>query len=335
MTTQEPKSERSIAPPNAMARVVRDGLCTPTKHLPAWLFYDAEGSRLFELITELPEYYLTRAERGIFVDRADEIIGAALEGPIPFAGRTPRVLDVMELGAGTATKSQILLAATLERLGRCLFAPVDVSSAALKIAEDRLRTELPELVIRPIFGDHQKGCSELAKLSPRRFVLFIGSSMGNFADAENIALFASVRAALEPGDALLIGADRQKDVGDLIAAYDDAQGVTAAFNKNMLTRLNRELGAEFDLDAFRHVARWNADASRIEMHLESTCDQRVRIGGLDLSVRFARGETIHTESSVKYSDDRIRSILNRAGFSCERTFFDPEARFGVHLARAI
>ena len=318
----------------AMARAVREGLAPGSKHLPAWLFYDQEGSRLFELITELPEYYLTRAERGIFAAHADAIVGAALENGLGTRG-AERVLDVMELGAGTATKSQILLEAGLSRLGRCLFAPVDVSGAALAIAVERLERELPALTVRPIVGDHRAGCAELANLSSRRFVLFIGSSMGNFDDAENISLFRAVRAGLKPGDALLLGADRQNAPDELIRAYDDAAGVTAAFNKNSLAHINRELGGEFDLDAFRHVARWNAHHSRIEMHLESTCAQRVRIGALDLTVQLESGETIHTESSVKYSNERIGSILQGAQLRLEQSFFDPEERFGVHLARAV
>ncbi len=318
----------------AMARAVTEGLSRRAKELPAWMFYDAEGSRLFELITELPEYYLTRAERGIFTENADAIIGTALENGIGTRG-AERVLDVMELGAGTASKSQILLEAALSRLGRCLFAPVDVSGAALAIAVDRLERELPDLIMKPIVGDHRAGCAELSKLSSRRLVLFIGSSMGNFDDAQNIALFRAVRAGLKPGDVLLLGADRPKDPGELVRAYDDTQGVTAAFNKNVLAHINRELGGEFDLDAFRHVARWNAAESRIEMHLESSIAQRVRIGALDLSVDFARGETIHTESSVKYSNERIGSILGSAELRLEQSFFDADKRFGVHLARAV
>ena len=321
----------------AAKAAVRTGLSAAVKTLPAWLFYDREGSELFEAITELPEYYLTRAERSIFEDKGSDIVRAVLSAPCsnPAAATEPPRLSVMELGAGTATKSQILLAAALQQVPRVVFAPVDVSGAALEIADARLRAELPEVRRHPIVGDHRVGVAELARLTGRRLVLFIGSSMGNFTDAENVALFASVQNALAPGDAMLVGADRAKGEAELVAAYDDAQGITAAFNKNILKRINRDLHADFDLDGFAHVARFNAAASRIEMHLESTREQRVRIAAIDLNVAFRRGETIHTESSVKYADARIASILTQSGFVHETTFFDTAERFGVHLARVV
>jgi len=308
-----------------VAAAVREGLGAAPRRLPPWLFYDAEGSRLFEAITRLPEYYLTRVERELLEAHADEIVALA-------AGDAR--LHVVELGAGTAEKSQLILAAAVRRQGHTLFLPVDVSGEALEAAVARLARELPAVEVRPLRLHHEAALGEVASLGPRRLVLFIGSSIGNLEDAEAVALLSRVRASLAPGGALLLGADRKKDPAVLLPAYDDAAGVTAAFNLNLLRRLNRELDARFDLGAFRHVALWNEAASRIEMHLESQRPQEVRIEALDLTVRLARGERIHTESSHKYDEATIDRILGEAGFRRERTFTDPGGLFGVHLARA-
>lgn len=314
------------------AQAVREGLASRPKWLPPWLFYDAEGSRLFEQITALPEYYLTRAETEILSEHGARIVSAALEGT-----HNPPGFSLMELGAGTAIKSQILLAAAIAHLrawgGRCCFVPVDISETVLDEARARLQAELPDLVVRPIVGNHEDACAALGTLSPPRLVLFLGSSMGNFDDAGNIALFRSVRMSLNPGDTFLVGADRQNPIDEILAAYDDDAGVTAAFNRNILVRINRELGGEFDPSSFAHAARWNAAESRVEMHLASIRDQSIRIRALGITVPFKRGETIHTESSVKYSDDRVEAILTASGFVHERAFFDARARFGLHLAR--
>ena len=315
------------------AQAVREGLVSRPKQLPPWLFYDAEGSRLFEQITALPEYYLTRAESEILTSHGTQVVRAALEG-----AHNPPLFSLMELGAGTATKSQILLQAAITQMrpwgGRCCFVPVDISETVLAAARARLHKALPDLIVRPIVGDHGAACAALGTLPPPRLVLFLGSSMGNFDDAANIALFGEVRLALDPGDTFVVGADRQNPVDEILAAYDDKAGVTAAFNRNILVRINRELGGQFDPSSFAHVARWNAAKSRVEMHLASIRQQRVRIRALGITVAFARGETIHTESSVKYTDDRVEAILSAAGFTHERTFLDAQARFGLHLARA-
>jgi uncharacterized SAM-dependent methyltransferase len=181
---------------------------------------------------------------------------------------------------------------------------------------------------------HSVATSKLSHVAPTRFVLFIGSSIGNFDECDAVDLLSAVRRGLEVGDSLLLGADRKKSPKVLIPAYDDAQGVTAAFNKNLLVRINRELGGDFDVSEFDHVAVWNDQLSRIEMHLESRREQIVRIGALDLDVRFSRGERIHTESSHKYSDEAVLGLLRRSGFALERSFFDANERFGVHVARA-
>jgi L-histidine N-alpha-methyltransferase len=294
--------------------------------LPPRLFYDDEGSRLFEEITELPEYYLTRTERGLLQRHADDIVSLA-------RGDAQR-LHVIELGAGTATKTQILLEAAVRLQGSCLFVPIDVSGGALDVARARLAKEVPEVEVRPFVGRHDEASATVAAIGPRRLVCFIGSSLGNFNDDENITLLRSVSGSLSVGGCLLLGADRKKDPARLLPAYDDAAGVTARFNKNVLVRLNRELGADFDIDAFDHRAVWNEARSQVEMHLVSRHAQQVRFAGLDgATATFAAGESIHTESSIKYDDARLDRILQAAGFRRERTFTDDDGLFGLHLCR--
>jgi L-histidine N-alpha-methyltransferase len=309
-----------------IAEEVARGLMQPDKSLPPWLFYDDEGSRLYEAITELPEYYPTRTERAIFEEQADAIVAAAAAG-----SDTP--LRVVELGAGTATKSQLLLQAITRRQASCRFMPVDVSAAALGAAVERLRVEEPRVVLEPLRAMHEEAFPVIRGLAPRKVILFIGSSIGNFEDEAAIGLLRGIRSCLQPGEVLVLGTDLRKSPDELVPAYDDAQGVTAAFNKNLLTRINREMDADFNLDRFRHVALWNQDASRIEMHLESMADQRVRIGGLDQVITFRQGERIHTECSKKYDEDMVRGLLLAADMGLETTFYDRERRFAVHLAR--
>lgn len=306
---------------------VRRGLTVAgaLKTLRPWVFYDDEGSRLFEEITALPEYYLTRTERALLEDHADALVRAA-------RGDAPR-LHLVELGAGTATKTQLLLAAAVRMQGTTQFIPTDVSAFALDVARERLARELPDVQVSPFVGRHEEALPRVRAVGPRRLVCFLGSSLGNFDDADNVALFSAVAASLSPGGALLLGADRRKDPALLLPAYDDAAGVTARFNKNALVRLNRELGADFDVDAFRHEARWNDAASRIEMHLVATRSMTVTVPGLDAPIAFQAGESIHTENSTKYADTRLDDILVASGFVRERSVFDDEGRFGLHLCR--
>jgi dimethylhistidine N-methyltransferase len=308
-----------------LADDVRRGLTSNPKTLPPYLFYDEEGSRLYERITELPEYYLTRAEREIFLSYAPEIVAHVM-------GRGGE-LNVIELGAGSATKTEILLRAVLARTAaRCLYLPVDVSPTALAEAEHRLRVALPRLSVRPLAMTHEESLRVLADVAPPRLVLFIGSSVGNIADEEASALLRRTREALRGDTWLLLGTDLRKSPSMLQAAYDDAAGVTAAFNKNVLARINRELGGHFDLDRFRHRARWNEAASRVEMHLESVDAQAVSIDRLGLRARFDAGETIHTESCSKYDLPRVERLLAAGGFRLEATYHDRERRFALHLA---
>jgi len=305
-----------------MAREVRDGLSATPKHLPSKLFYDEIGSALFEEITELPEYYLTRTERAIFEDYAAEILAAAGSD-----------LTLVELGAGTATKTCILIEELLQRQSRALFYPIDVSPAALNEAVRQMATQFPQLRVNPVVADYMGGVAALSRISGRKLVLYIGSSIGNFEHSEAIGMLRRIRRSLRTGDALLLGTDLAKSSKILLPAYDDAQGVTARFNKNMLARLNRELDADFDLDAFKHIALWNKRCSRMEIYLESLAKQSAFIAAIDLDVHFEPGERLHTENSYKYTDEMVNTILRESGFRLERTWTDPKRWFGVHLAR--
>jgi len=309
-----------------MASAVSEGLLSRPKWLPSWLFYDAAGSQLFNQITELPEYYLTRSERAIFAERSEEIIALAANGD---------ALRIVELGAGSADKTRLLLSAAVDRQDTVVYEPVDVSASALEEAQERIEREIPGVIVAPRVEDYCQGL-ELDPPAPgeRRLVLYIGSSIGNFEPEEAHRLLCNVRAALAPGDALLLGVDLAKDEATLLAAYDDAAGVTADFNMNLLARLNRELGADFDLSSFTHRAVWNAAHSRIEMHLVSCKRQRVKISALDMAIDFVIGETIHTENSYKYRPGQAEEFLASAGFIRGATWTDEKKRFAVCLAKA-
>ena len=296
------------------------------KSLPPWLFYDERGSALFQAITELPEYYLTRAERSIFEHFSAEILAFA---------RSP--LTIAELGAGTAAKTGIVLTAASTQQPELLYQPIDVSESALAEAARSLTEKLPGLRIAPHVANYvtdsytierQDGCNVMA--------MYIGSSIGNFAPAEGVAILRKLRKQLKQStDTLLLGVDLApcslKSVNDLLAAYDDAAGVTAAFNRNILVRLNRELGTDFDLSCFAHRARWNAPESRIEMHLESLVAQTVQLPE-GQRIRFERGETIHTENSYKFTERSLRPLLVSGGFGSPHILHDPAHRFAVALA---
>jgi L-histidine Nalpha-methyltransferase len=298
------------------------GLTARPKTLCPWLFYDAEGSRLFEEITELPEYYVTRTERGILAAHADEILAAASDSP----------LTMVELGAGTATKTGILLSAAVRLQGQVTYHAIDVSESALAHAKEHLESEIPGVTVEPRVADYTEGLGDIDSSGNPRMVLYIGSSIGNFEPHDAVHLLRQVNRQLAPGDTLLLGADMVKNHETLIAAYDDASGTTAAFNKNILTRINRELGANFNLRLFRHRARWNEELSRIEMHLESLIAQHVVIPALDLEVKLAREETIHTENSYKFTRESIADMLDKSGFSLMERWTDPQEWFGVYLA---
>ncbi len=310
----------------SIAQAVRLGLSAPRKSLPPFLFYDAQGSALFDKITELPEYYLTRTERVIFERHGHAIMIAASRG-----ASSP--LAVLELGAGSASKTQILLRALSLLQGRTHYLPADVSASALEEAASRLRREEPKLDVLPIVGAHSEAFARARSLDGPLLMLFIGSSIGNYGDPEAAELLGQVSLALGSRGVLLLGTDLRKPLDVLLPAYDDAQGVTAAFNRNILARINRELGGRFDIELFRHVALWNEAASCVEMHLESEVEQRVWIEALDRDFTFAKGERIHTESSHKYDQLRVDSLLRAARMVRSQTFTDERGWFGVHLAR--
>jgi L-histidine N-alpha-methyltransferase len=319
----------------AIAHEVRSGLSATPKTLSPWLFYDEAGSSLFEQITELPEYYLTRTERGIFATHADEILQSA-------AG--DKMLTLIELGAGTATKTGLLLAAAVRQQGSVVYQPVDVSESALAAARDNILANIPGVTVRVQVADYTREPLPLNRLpDTRTLALYIGSSIGNFTPTAAVEVLRNLRAQLLPGDVLLLGTDLRPSEGKteatLVAAYNDAAGVTAAFNLNVLTRLNRDLGANFNIRNFRHQAVWNPAESRIEMHLESLTAQRVSIPanstGPALTVDFAPGETIHTENSYKFTPATVDSLLVPAKFVPTKSWQDPNHLFAVTLATAV
>jgi L-histidine Nalpha-methyltransferase len=313
----------------AIGSEVYRGLTSRPRTLSPWLFYDKQGSALFEQITELDEYYVTRTERSIFESQADAIIAAASART---AHGLERDLTMIELGAGTATKTGLLLESAVRRQGAITYYAIDVSASALDAARQHL-TAIPGVAFASRVADYTDGLGEIPADGTRRLVLYIGSSIGNFEPADSRQLLRNICNQLSPGDMLLLGVDLVKDIPTLIAAYDDASGVTAAFNRNVLARINRELGADFDLVKFRHKVRWNGEHSRIEMHLESLIAHEVTIPSLDLSVAFRRGETIHTENSYKWTVHGTQRLLSQTGFTVVDLWTDPNHWFGVFLAR--
>jgi dimethylhistidine N-methyltransferase len=325
--TTIPVSPASFHVSDKISSSVYEGLLSSPKWLPSWLFYDSAGSRLFDEITRIPEYYVTRTERAILAERAGEIVLRA-------AGE--HSLRLVELGAGSADKTRLLLSAAVERQDTVFYEPVDVSASALVEAQIRIENEIPGVLVCPRVEDYTHVLELDATLpTERRLVLYIGSSIGNFEPGESLMLLERVRASLEPGDCLLLGVDLAKDETVLQAAYDDAAGVTAAFNRNLLVRLNRELDADFHPETFVHRAVWNAIESRMEMHLVSEKKQTVWLPAIDLRVNFEVGESIHTENSYKYRAGDAEALVAKAGFAHEATWTDERGWFAVCLARAV
>lgn len=295
---------------------VTEGLSRPVKALPPKYFYDERGAGLFDAICELPEYYLTRAELAIMRDHAGEM--ARQLGP---------GCAVIEYGSGSGRKTRLLLKA----LSPAAYVPIDISREQLQATAKEIAAEFPGLPVTAVCADYSRspGLPPLAGAPPRRRVVYFpGSTIGNLTPAEAAGFLANACRLAGPGGGMLVGVDLKKDAARLNAAYNDARGVTADFNLNLLARINRELGANFDLAAFRHHAFYNEAAGRIEMHLVSLAEQRVRIGRAEFA--FRDGETIHTESSYKYSVEEFRALARRAGFEARECWTDGERQFAVH-----
>jgi L-histidine N-alpha-methyltransferase len=309
--------------PDEWARGLRDDAArglrrTPKELAPTWL-YDDRGSELFDEITRLPEYYPTRAERSILAERAPEI------------ARRSGADTLVELGAGTSEKTRILLDAMADtgRLRR--FVPFDVAEPTLVATAEAVAREHPGIEVHAVVGDFRHHLGAIPSTG-RRMVAFLGGTIGNLRRHERAQLLRELAATMEPGDTLLLGTDLVKDRRRLIAAYDDAAGVTAAFNKNVLTVLNRELDADFDITRFEHVARFDEDEEWIEMWLRSVGEQRVRVGALGLDLHFADGEEMRTEISAKFRPEGIRAELEQAGLHSVRWWTDPDGDYGLTLA---
>ena len=301
----------------ALAEDVRRGLGAREKWLPPKYFYDAAGSALFERITRLPEYYLTRAEQALLEAHAPAIVGEV------------RPEEIVELGAGAPTKAQRLLAAQNGRGPLARYVLVDVDAAMLAATG---RTLLAEGVgeVRAVVADFERHLDRVPPAAGRRLVAFLGSTLGNLDAATRDALLRDVRRLLGPDDRFLLGVDLVKSPRVLHAAYDDAEGVTAEFNRNMLRVINRQLGADFDVDAFGHYARWDAEERRVEMHLVAAADHAVHVRDLEMTVEFETGETIWTESSYKFTRESVAAMLDAAGLALTR--WDTDGAFGLALA---
>jgi L-histidine N-alpha-methyltransferase len=308
-----------------LIREVQTGLLSRPRSLKPWMFYDELGSQLFEQITALPEYYPTRTERSLLESHADTIVASACTDSRP--------LRLLELGAGTAAKTCLLLAAAARQKVDVLYTPLDVSADALNIACREIENEFPRVLIEPVVVNYVNCPPKLEEFDGSTLALYLGSSIGNFTPEESRTILRNVGSQLQSGDALVLGTDLLKDESMLVAAYDDQDGVTAAFNLNVLHRLNRELGANFDSTGFRHCVRWNRTESRIEMHIESLCDQNVRIPMAQLDLHFGDGETIHTENSYKFTDSSLGALLSDSGFETECAWKDERHWYALTLSR--
>lgn len=314
-------SEKSLT---SFAEDVRSGLLSKPRRLFPKYFYDELGSQLFEAICLLPEYYLTRAE--------DEIIGRyAGEIVMEVAGHK----RLVEMGSGSASKTRRIIEAMLSEQEELLYLPVDISATALETSSRVLLQAYPRLKIRAFAGDYYSGMKALGSFGSeggaRTLALFLGSNIGNFDREEAGTFLRALRSVLAAGDALLLGADLKKERWVLEAAYDDALGVTAAFNLNLLARINRELDADFNLRAFRHFVRYDEEAGRIEIYVESLRAQVVRIRALGLELQFEEGERVHTENSYKYDMEDLARLAAEAGFTLSRTWLDSMKRFSSNL----
>ena len=306
---------------DALRADVRAGLTASPKTLPPKYFYDARGSELFDDITRLPEYYLTRAETSILERHATQI------------AELSRCESLIELGSGTSAKTRLLLRALLDGGTLREFVPFDLDPAVLSDATSALVSEYPGLRIAPFVGDFTRDVASVAATG-RRMVVFLGSTIGNLEPDARAAFLTQVSAALRPGDTFLLGADLVKDVSRLLRAYDDAAGVTADFNRNVLRVVNRELDANFAVDDFQHVAVWDSASEWIEMRLRSSLDQQVTVRDLGLTVDFGAGEEMRTEISAKFRRSGIEAELAAAGLKTLQFWTDARGDFSLTLAQS-
>jgi L-histidine N-alpha-methyltransferase len=304
---------------NALRRDVRDGLTRTPKSLPPKWFYDSVGSDLFDQITRLPEYYPTRTEAQILRAHAADVAAASGADTL------------VELGSGTSEKTRILLDAMSEAGSLRRFIPFDVDAGVLEAAGAAIGAEYPGVEVDAVCGDFEEHLEKIPT-GGRRLVVFLGSTIGNLTPGPRAEFLAALARTLAPGDALLLGTDLVKDTERLVRAYDDAAGVTARFNLNVLAVVNRELDADFDLAAFEHVARWNADDERIEMWLRARTAQRVHVGAVDLTVDFAAGEEMLTEVSSKFRPEGVEAELAAAGLRRTHWWTDAAGDFGLSLS---
>jgi dimethylhistidine N-methyltransferase len=311
----------SAAAEHSFADDVRDGLSASKKRLPSKYFYDDIGSALFEAITLLPEYYLTRAETEILREWGWEMV-RVLDEPVEF----------LELGSGSAIKTRLLINEALRVQKTLHFSPIDISREALVSSSTALVGAFPGLRVRAYAGDYFTVlASDVLRFEKRVLALFLGSNIGNYTPSQARSLVSLLGTALRPGDGLLLGTDRKKDAAVLERAYDDATGVTAAFDKNVLGRVNRELNGNFNLSHFDHIARYDKKRGCVDSFLQSRFAQTARVGTLGLDVALAAGERIHTESSYKFSDDDISALATACGFAVRKDWHDRDGRFSVHL----
>lgn len=300
---------------------VEHGLSASPKMIPPKYFYDEKGSQLFERITELEAYYPTRTEAAILAQSGEDILDAMGEN-----------VTVVELGSGSSSKTRLLLDILSHRQQRVDYVPIDISPTVVTEFGEQLLADYPSLHIRGLICDYHQALGALREeADQRRLYLFLGSSLGNYTPPQAVQLLQEVRLAMGPQDRLLLGLDLKKDPALLTRAYDDDQGVTAAFNLNLLERINRELGGKFDLERFRHQAFYNEKEGRIEMHLESLVLQIVPVEGLKRSFTFRQGETVHTENSYKFDRRGIEAMLASCGLAIERQFMDQRQWFSVNL----
>ncbi len=308
----------------AFAEDVRKGLTSTPKAIPPRWLYDAVGSTLFEAITLLPEYYLTRIEEEILRLYASDIAEATI-----------RVTCVVEFGSGSGRKTRLILEPLLAREPELVYRPIDISADAAAQATHGLTVTLPRLRVEPLVGTYAEGIAALARDPSRKLVMFIGSSLGNLDPDAASRFLQAVRSTFGPDDHLLLGVDLEKDAPTIERAYNDSIGVTAAFARNVLARMNRELGADFDPTAFTMRAVYRADARRVEIHLVSLRAQRARLHDLDLEVSFAEGETIHVENSYKFTSESIEALARASGLGVERKWTDGDRWFALYLMRPV